>query len=122
LLRGLTEHDDKAELERRLGEMPSDLNAYFRKMFDNIDSVYRPEAMRVFQMIAVVGQHAQCPLIFIYFISREVLDSGYGLGAKVCTMTETEIAKAHDKARSYLNKWGRDLLEISMLRLVMAIG
>jgi hypothetical protein len=114
LLRGLTEHDDKAELERRLGEMPSDLNAYFRKMFDNIDSVYRPEAMRVFQMIAVVGQHAQCPLIFIYFISREVLDSGYGLGAKVCTMTETEIAKAHDKARSYLNKWGRDLLEISM--------
>jgi hypothetical protein len=109
LLRGLTDRDDTSELQRRLDEMPEDLDAYFRKTFDNIENVYRAQAMCAFQFLAETGHF---PLIFIHFISKEVLDSKYGLGAKIGTMTRTEVDKAHDKARFRLNKWCRDLVVI----------
>jgi hypothetical protein len=109
LLRGLTDHDNTGELQRRLNEMPPDLNAYFRKMFDNIDSVYRAEAMRAFQFLAEAGN---LPLMSIHCISKEVFDSRYGLGARTRTMTKAEFDKARDKSRSCVNKWCRDLVDI----------
>jgi hypothetical protein len=110
LLRGLTDRDDSTELLRRLNEMPPDLDTYFRKTFDNIETVYRPEAMRALQFLAEADHF---PLMFIYCISKEVLDSRYGLSAKTRTATKAELDDAIDKARSRVNKWCRDLVEIN---------
>jgi hypothetical protein len=97
LLRGLTDHDDTSELQRRLKETPADLDAYFRTTFDSIEPVYRGEAMRALQFLAEEGN---MPLIIIYFVSKEVLNSKYGLGANIRPMTEAELDKALAKARS----------------------
>jgi hypothetical protein len=114
LLRGLTDHDDTSELQRRLKEMPADLDTYFRRTFDSIEPVYRGEAMRAFQFLAEAGR---LPLMFIYCISKEVADSRYGIGAKLHTMTKAELDKAHDKARSCVNKWCRDLVDVHQVPL-----
>jgi hypothetical protein len=110
LLRGLNDHDDTRELRRRLNEMPTDLDKYFRRTFDNIEDVYRPEAMRALQLLAVAEDNI--PLMFIYCISQELHDPGYGLGAETRTMTKAELDKARGKSRSCVNKWCRDLVEI----------
>ena len=41
LLRGLTNDDDLETLQRRLEEYPPDLNGYFQRMSDRIESVYK---------------------------------------------------------------------------------
>jgi hypothetical protein len=112
LLRGLTDYDDTIELHHRLREMPPDLDCYFRKTLDNIEPVYRPHAMRALQFLAETGN---LPLMFIHCISKEVSDSRYGLGAQIRPMTKAELEKARDKARSCVNKWCRDLVEIEAI-------
>lgn len=104
LLRGLSEHDDTVELERRLSEIPTDLTEYFRKIFDNIDTFYRPQAMRAFQLSAIA---MPLPLMVFKYISKELLNPRYAL-----ELTADELAVSDEKARDNVNKWCRDLLEV----------
>jgi hypothetical protein len=111
LLRGLTDHDNTNELRCRLEEMPQDLDTYFRKAFNNIETVYRAEAMRALQFLI---ERVEISLLYIHCIFEEVRDPEYWLGTKLHTMTKAELDKAHDKARSCVNKWCRDLVKISV--------
>jgi len=104
LLRGLSEHDDTVELERRLSEIPADLTDFFRKIFDNIDAFYRREAMRAFQLSAIA---MPLPLMAFKYISKEVVNPRYAL-----ELTADELRVSDEKARDNVNKWCRDLLEV----------
>jgi hypothetical protein len=104
LLKGLSEHDDTAELGRRLSAIPNDLNQYFLKIFENIDLVYRREAMRAFQLSTVA---MPLPLLAFKYISKEALSSQYAF-----EMTIAELDTSNDKAIDNVNKWCRDLLEV----------
>lgn len=108
LLKGLSERDVTAELERRLSKIPNDLNEYFLKIFQNIDPVYRPEASRAFQLSAVV---MPLPLPAFKHIPKEVMSSRYAF-----EMTPAELKVSDDKAKDNVNKWCRDLLEIKTTR------
>ncbi|PMD15289.1 hypothetical protein NA56DRAFT_350067 [Hyaloscypha hepaticicola] len=50
LLNGLRNWDDISDLQRRLDELPSDLNALYSHMLDLIDTLYFPQASRIFRI------------------------------------------------------------------------
>ena len=41
LLRGLTEEDDIAMLQKRLRQLPTDLERFFQQILDSVDDVYQ---------------------------------------------------------------------------------
>ncbi|KAK3678826.1 hypothetical protein LTR78_001279 [Recurvomyces mirabilis] len=47
LLRGLGNDDDLETLERRLNAYPDDLDGYFQRMFDRVESVYSKQSARL---------------------------------------------------------------------------
>lgn len=55
LLKGLGNDDDLDILEQRLSEYPDTLNAYFQRMFDRIEKVYRNHSSRIL-LAALSGQ------------------------------------------------------------------
>jgi hypothetical protein len=106
LLRGLSQHDDTLELERRLSAIPNDLNQYFLKIFANIEPVYQQEAMRAFQLATVA---MPLPLLAFKYISKEVVNPRFAI-----EMMTREPNVSDDKARDNVNKWCRDLLEFKV--------
>lgn len=109
LLKGLTEHDDALELERRLSEIPSGLNAYLRKIFANIDPIYRQEAVLAFRLALVA---APMPLMFFWYIPMHLQDPHYALQMRVVRIGQNEVDASNDLALLRVNKWCRDLLEV----------
>ena len=114
LKRGLSEHDDTKELERRLAQTPSDLIGFFRSILRNIDDNYRDYTMRALQ-IAVVG--LPMPLGAFQYVAQEVEDQTYAfrqelnldeLPVNMCDWTPPATFDAEAK----VNKWCRDLLEV----------
>jgi hypothetical protein len=108
LLRGLAEHDDTLELERRLSMVPTDLNKYFLTIFKKIEPVYRREAMRAFQLASI---SMPLPLLVFKHLPKEVLDPRFA-----CELTAEELKVSDSKAKNNVNKWCRDLLEIKESR------
>jgi len=104
LLKGLSEHDDAMELERRLSMIPSDLNTFFLKIFQNLDPTYEREAMRAFHMATVAPR---LPLMVFRYLAKEVQNPRYAF-----EMTAAELKVLSQRARDNVNKWCRDLLEV----------
>lgn len=111
LLKGLSEHDDTLELERRLAEMPPSLDEYFQKIFDNIEIVYRQEAIRAFQLATIC---MPLPLWIFSYISQELSDPDFAIAASIEPLNASRVKTLDDKARSNVNKWCRDLLEVEL--------
>ena len=109
LLRGLDEQDDTKELEQRLEQMPSDLDAYFRKIVDTIDPTYRVATVRAFQLATIA---VPMPLMVFRYISSELENKRYAFGSDVVPLRQDEINASNERARTLVNKWCRDLLEV----------
>ncbi|GAB7325496.1 hypothetical protein MBLNU13_g09505t1 [Cladosporium sp. NU13] len=109
LLRGLDEQDDTRELEQRLEQMPSDLDAYFRKIVDTIDPAYRVATVRAFQIATIA---IPMPLMVFRYISLELENKRYAFGSDVVPLRQDEINASNERAKILVNKWCRDLLEV----------
>ncbi|KAM0718815.1 hypothetical protein Q7P37_005887 [Cladosporium fusiforme] len=109
LLKGLNQHDDTHELERRLAEIPSSLDAYFRKIFDSIEPCYRQEATRAFQLAAI---YMPLPLWVFLHIPQELSDPEYAVKAVITQIDASGVNAMRKKAQDNVNKWCRDLLEV----------
>ncbi|KAK1593786.1 uncharacterized protein LY79DRAFT_513684 [Colletotrichum navitas] len=70
LLRGLDNGDDVAILQQRLSEFPSDLDKFFQRMLDTIDSVYKDRAAMVFSMLLLAN--SSLPLVVFVELDRLV--------------------------------------------------
>lgn len=66
LLRGLRNEDDISDLQRRLRELPSDLQEYFDRMLVTIEDVYKERAARLF--LTIVRAYTAFPVITFYFM------------------------------------------------------
>ena len=64
LLEGLTNADRVADLQRRLEELPGELEELYAKMFESIDRTYRERASRYFQIAAVAAGHLSALTLF----------------------------------------------------------
>jgi hypothetical protein len=125
LKRGLSEHDDTKELERRLAQTPSDLVEFFRSIFRNIDDSYKDYTMRALQIAAIA---LPMPLSAFQYIPQELEDHTYA--TKQITEVRTyanrhgsDLGKPEvdllgivplvvSEAETRVNKWCRDLLEV----------
>ncbi|KAE9569295.1 hypothetical protein CGMCC3_g14616 [Colletotrichum fructicola] len=70
ILRGLDNLDDIGTLRRRLDELPSDLNAFFERMMDSIENVYKQEAHTAFLLLLC----AKAPLPVDVLLALDQLD------------------------------------------------
>lgn len=113
LLRGLNESDDTEELELRLAHMPTDLAAFYRRIIDTIDPVYRSQTARSFQIAALA---VPLPLIAFSYISLDLKYDPSSMMAKIKPMTLREIETLSNTAGASVNKWCRDLLEVKRRR------
>ena len=114
LQRGLGEHDDLRELERRLARTPSDLIKFFRSIFKNIDDNYKDYTMRALQIAAIA---LPMPLGAFQYMPQEVEDQGYAFrqqvdfgGSQHDLLGSPQSTTADIETR--VNKWCRDLLEV----------
>ncbi|KAF9773246.1 hypothetical protein IL306_008991, partial [Fusarium sp. DS 682] len=55
LKRGLSERDNVSDLQRRLDELPDDLEDYFHHMLESIESVYWDQTSRIFRVVIDAG-------------------------------------------------------------------
>jgi hypothetical protein len=119
LKRGLSEHDDTIELERRLAQTPSDLIEFFHSIFRNIDDNYKDYTMRALQIAAIA---LPMPLGAFQYVSHEVDDHTYAIrqgvhfnfdeSATVDLLGLTPPAPTISHEEIKVNKWCRDLLEV----------
>ncbi|KAH0430079.1 hypothetical protein CcaCcLH18_08025 [Colletotrichum camelliae] len=70
LVRGLNKNDGLETLQRRVSEFPPDLDQFFQRMIDSIESVYKTEVFGVFSTLLMT----MTPLPLISFEAR---DSSY---------------------------------------------
>lgn len=111
LLRGLTDDNDMATLQRRLEHLPPDLERYFRQMLDTIEDIYQEQTAQLFQIAA----HAIQPLstVALGFLeqNRENIDSA--LHAEISPMSKEETLLVSTKMNTYINARCKDLLEVN---------
>jgi hypothetical protein len=113
LLRGLNESDDTEELELRLAHMPTDLAAFFHRIINTIDTVYRSQTARSFQIAALA---VPLPLIAFWYISLDLKYDPDSMMARIKPMTLREIENLCNTAGASVNKWCRDLLQVKRKR------
>ena len=110
LLRGLSEDDTLGMLVLRLDEIPDTLEEYFRAMIESVEKVYRPFSGRC--LLIAITPGTPLPLLSYWHLETTIVSSSEGskIGHKPYSPAETvEIQR---KARSLVNKWCRDLLEV----------
>ncbi|KAF2258488.1 hypothetical protein CC78DRAFT_526195 [Lojkania enalia] len=57
LLAGLSNGDRIVDLQKRLDELPADLENLFHKILDNLEPTYKKEASEIFQVFRASGNH-----------------------------------------------------------------
>jgi len=77
LVRGMRYKDTMADLQKRLNELPTDLEQYFRLMLDSIESIYRKRAARA--LLVLCRSHGSTPILTFYFMDLEAEDPQYAL-------------------------------------------
>ena len=121
LKRGLSEHDDTVELERRLAQTPSDLIKFFHSIFRNIDDNYKDYTMRALQIAAIA---LPMPLSAFQYVSQDVEAHNLAVRQEVQyysdgpTVTQIDLlgimppTVTVSDVEIKVNKWCRDLLEV----------
>ncbi|KAK3678944.1 hypothetical protein LTR78_001397 [Recurvomyces mirabilis] len=114
LLDGLTEEDDIHMLQVRLDALPPSLEDYFALMLKSIDAAYRKYTARAL----LLACHATQPLptLAYYHLNVELNNPHYAIKAPVQTDSSSELDAHRRGVISWINKWCRDLLEVSPIR------
>lgn len=110
LLRGLTNKDDIATLERRLNALPSDLSEYFKHIIDSIEDIYQDLMARTFQL-AVYG--APLPLVAFWYLPKDTQSPEMALTAPIEEITDGEAQTIVSWSTASINAWCKDLLEVN---------
>ncbi|KAK3314400.1 hypothetical protein B0H66DRAFT_568374, partial [Apodospora peruviana] len=111
LIKGLANGDEFRDLQRRVGELPSDLEEYFRLMLDNIDSVYRRRTARVFK--SLVHTDASLPILLFHFINLEEEDPDYALKDSLKPLSESQVLAIVKPKRYQVIAQCKDLIKLT---------
>lgn len=111
LLRGLANGDSFADLQSRLEELPTDLEAYFSHMLDTIDTVYRRRTARVFKIL--MHAHSSLPVLLFHFFDREEEDPDYAIKDTLKPVPESQVIAIVGPKRYQLIAQCKDLLRLT---------
>ncbi|KAI0871317.1 hypothetical protein GGS24DRAFT_471965 [Hypoxylon argillaceum] len=113
ILRGLGNEDTISDLQRRLGELPSDLQEFFDRMLSSIEEVYIKRVARLFLTMSYA--ETTFPVITFYFM--DFGDESFSLKPLPFLRTwpdidDSEAAALSTKKRQLIAQ-GRDLIYIT---------
>ena len=111
LIEGLTNADRIIDLERRLQSLPTDLEAYFRHMLENIEDVYVQQTVQTFQ----IALQAVKPLNLMTYAMIDELEEfpRYAIELPVQQMTDTDVESRCQDMKLRINARCKDLLQIT---------
>ncbi|KAI1118027.1 hypothetical protein F5Y14DRAFT_295550 [Nemania sp. NC0429] len=111
LLAGLSNFDRVSDLQRRLEELPVDLENFYDKMLDSIDPFYKPHAGQLFRLVAAAkGRLTAIGLSFADdddITTQKLLDRD-----QICAMRDDEALARLETVRRRLNSRCKGLIEI----------
>ncbi|CAF9936018.1 MAG: hypothetical protein ALECFALPRED_006660 [Alectoria fallacina] len=110
LLRGLSNDDNLADLQKRLESFPTTLTAYFQHMFDNIDDLYREETSEILLMCPEGIQPLS--LLALWFYEQERVSPDYALRAEPNPLSKADVTAVFESIHKRINARVQDLLEI----------
>ncbi|TKA70756.1 hypothetical protein B0A55_08838 [Friedmanniomyces simplex] len=111
LLRGLTEEDDIAMLQKRLRQLPTDLERFFQQILDSVDDVYQEYTART--LLIVLEAHQPLSMLAFWYLDVDLEKPNYLLRLVIRPLAGEDVEKARAIVTSRLNKWCRDLLEVN---------
>ena len=111
LIQGLTNADRITDLERRLQSLPTDLEAYFRHMLEDIDGVYVQKTVQTFQ----IALHATEPLSLMTYEMMDELEENprYAMELPVQQMKATDVKSRCQNMKLRINARCKDLLQVT---------
>jgi hypothetical protein len=108
LLLGLTNGDEIEDLQKRLDDLPSDLEDLFQKIFDDIEPSYRLQASKLLQLFRAFFH----PPTILSLAFAEYPDIEDALEYPVKELTNQEMISKIERTRRRLNSRCRGLLEV----------
>ena len=111
---GLPDADTISELERRVAQLPSDLESYFQHMLGTIDTFYAQQTARIFYTALL----AQAPLTLMTYdmMDRYEENPNFALQLKTRIMTYSEIYGRQERMKIRINVRSKGLLEVSSIK------
>lgn len=111
LLKGLANGDSSEDLQSRLEELPTDLEAYFSHMLDTVDSVYRRRTARVFKIL--MHTHSSLPVLLFHYFDLEEKEPGYAEVDSVKPVPESQTMAIVQSKRYQLIAQCKNLLRLT---------
>jgi len=115
LLRGLVNSDQMSDLQRRLNELPEELEKYFELILDTIEPIYRRQTAQAFKVMLASTQ--PLPLIAFHFISQEQSGHVSTNDKRIIPLSsKPQLETIIDRQQRQLNASCKDLLYVSVDR------
>ncbi|KAF2807226.1 uncharacterized protein BDZ99DRAFT_337271, partial [Mytilinidion resinicola] len=111
LVEGLQNSDRIIDLQRRLRQFPSDLEAFFMHIFTSLDSIYQAQTARAFQ-VAIATTEPLAPKIY-WFLDMEEEDPDFALKMEQIPESSAELHFRTTEIQKRLNGRCKGLLEIT---------
>lgn len=110
LMKGLTNHDDIATLQRQLRQIPQGLVPYFKYMFENLDAFYRSETAAILQVVLTSAKPLDLHAFAVIFTTEPLAARLLHVESTVLTTSESSDLKEIFEAR--IKGCCGDLLEV----------
>ncbi|KAK5734911.1 hypothetical protein LTR17_008544 [Elasticomyces elasticus] len=110
LLRGLTERDDLSVLQRRVSELPSELEKLFAQTLNAVDGVYKKQQAQT--LLLVMHSRFALPTLAIWHLQRAMQNPHFALSCDFGPLSLKRLLEVQAEAGLRLNSWCRDLLEV----------
>ena len=111
LMEGITNDDTVEELQKRLEDLPTDLERLFKHMLDGVEPLYHAHMAGMFRIaLQPIG-----PLRWeiYHFYEHEGADRSYAIGLPVKAFSREEREKCLQRIKKRLNARTRGLLELN---------
>ncbi|KAF2667552.1 hypothetical protein BT63DRAFT_426413 [Microthyrium microscopicum] len=120
LRNGLRNYDSLTILQQRLRKFPTDLDGFFRHIFNSMDEIYWTPAARIFQ----IALFAESPLraITYFWIGRDDIDLDTVIRIKPNFLEPSILRKRQSRVAKTLNGRLMGLLECNLERIDNSTG
>lgn len=110
LMRGLSEQDDVAMLQKRLDALPPDLESYFAHILDSVDQVYQRYTARA--LLLAHRAREPLPIMAYAFLYENDQDEQFLANLTVRPMTREDIIAKRTDIEVKISSWCKGLMEV----------
>lgn len=107
LCRGMTNLDTPRELQERLRELPTELEAFFQHIFEATEKVYQQQAARIYRICLA----ARCQISALDLAWFAELDPDFGLSDDLLSISPTQLPTLSESTVIRVQARCQDLLE-----------